>query len=184
VIGQAAGPGHYPTVQSSITGNVAVVGAAAHDAAVSGNPVRIAARALTANYTAVASGDTADLITTLYGALIQKPYAIPESDWTYAAAAGGIVNTTDVAVKAAAAAGIRNYVTSVSLSNNSATATEVVIKDGASTVLWRGHLAGNAPMQHIEFPTPLRGTAATAVNVACITTGAAVYCNIQGYIAP
>lgn len=184
------GPGHNSgamavpvAVASGVPSSTA--GAAAHDAAVSGNPVRIGGRALTANYAAVATGDTADIIVTTTGVQIVKPYALHESDWTYAAASGGIINTTDVAVKAAAApAGIRNYVTSVSLSNNSATATEFVIKDGASTVLWRGHLPGNAPAQQINFPTPLRGTAATAVNVACITTGAAVYCNIQGYIAP
>ena len=36
----------------------------------------------------------------------------------------------------------------------------------------------------ITFPTPLRGTAATAVNFACLTTGAQVYVNAQGYAAP
>jgi hypothetical protein len=169
----------------NITGNPNIVGNVAHDAAIAGNPVRIAGRALTANYAAVATGDVADLITTLYGALIQKPYAIPESDWSYAAAAGGIINTTDVPVRAAGAAGIRNYVTSATFSNASATvATEVVIKDGASTVLWRGFLPANAANVAVTFPNPLRGTAATAVNVACITTGAAVYANLQGYIAP
>ena len=173
-----------PTTQPVSGTGLGVVGAAAHDAAISGNPVRLAGRALTANYTAVASGDVADLITTLVGALVQKPYAIPESDWQYAAATGGIINTTDVAVKAAAAAGIRNYVTHINLSNNSATATEFVIKDGASTVLWRCQLPANAPNVDIAFPTPLRGSAATAVNVACITTAAAVFCNVQGYIAP
>ena len=30
----------------------------------------------------------------------------------------------------------------------------------------------------------LRGTAATAVNFACLTTGAQVYVNAQGYAAP
>ncbi len=170
-------------VSGSVTAT-GVAGAAAHDAAVSGNPVRLAGRALTANYTAVATGDTADLVTTLVGALIQKPYAIPEADWQYAAASGGIINTTDVAVKAAAAAGIRNYVTAIQLRNTNATATEFVIKDGA-TVIWRTQLpASMADAQMVEFPTPLRGTAATAVNVACITTGAAVYANLQGYIAP
>lgn len=162
----------------------AIVGQAAHDAVIAGNPVRLAGRALTANYTAVATGDVADLVTTLVGALIQKPYAIPESDWSYAAATGGIINTTDVPVRAAGAAGIRNYVTAASFSNNSATATEVVIKDGATTVLWRGMLPANAPNFPVAFPTPLRGTPATAVNVACITTGAAVYANVQGYIGP
>ena len=63
-------------------------------------------------------------------------------------------------------------------------ATEVVIKDGA-TVIWRQPLAAAMPAPvEIIFPTPLRGTAATAVNFACLTTGAQVYVNAQGYAAP
>ena len=87
--------------------------------------------------------------------------------------------------KDAAAAGIRNYVTSIDVRNAHATvATEVVIKDGA-TVIWRQLLpAAMATPVEITFPTPLRGTAATAMNVACITTGAQVYVNAQGFAAP
>jgi hypothetical protein len=117
-----------------------------------------------------------------------KPFGLPENDWQFAGATGGIVNTSDVAVKAAGAAGIRNFVTGISVQNASATvATEVVVKDGASTVLWRGYVGTSAVLNSavsVTFPTPLRGTAATAVNVACITTGAQVYVNAQGYTAP
>jgi hypothetical protein len=90
-----------------------------------------------------------------------------------------------VVLRAAAAAGIRNYVTSIDVRNAHATvATEVVIKDGA-TVIWRQLLpAAMAAPVEITFPTPLRGTAATAMNVACITTGAQVYANAQGFAAP
>jgi len=162
----------------------AVSGVAAHDAVISGNPHRIAGRALTSSYTAVASGDTADFISTTDGRQVIKQGAISENDWFYAAASGGITNTTDVAAKAAAAAGIRNYITGVQLRNSSATATEFVIKDGA-TVIWRTHLpASMAGSQDVQFCQPLRGTAATAVNIACITTGTATYANLQGYIAP
>lgn len=159
------------------------VGQAAHDAAVAGNPVRTAGRALTANYTAVATGDTADFITTLNGAQITKAFSIPDLDWQYAAAAGGIVNTTDVVARTAGAAGIRNYVTGVQVRNTNAVATEFVIKDGA-TVIWRTQLpASMTASQDVVFATPLRGTAAAALNIACITTGAAVYANLQGYQA-
>jgi hypothetical protein len=113
-----------------------------------------------------------------------RPWQIPELEWSYASAAGGIINTTDVALAAAAGAGLRRYITSMTLSNNSATATEVVLKDGAATVIWRGHLPANAPNVQITFENPLRTTAATALNFACITTAAAVYVNAQGYTAP
>lgn len=157
-------------------------GQSAHDAVISGAPVRIAGRAQQASYAAVAAGDTADLMTTVQGVLAVRPYTIPELEWSYASAAGGVVNTTDVVLAAAAGAGLRRYIVSMGLSNNSATATEVVLKDGA-TVIWRGHLPANAPNLHIDFGTPLRTTANTALNFACITTAAAVYVNAQGYTA-
>ena len=158
-------------------------GQSAHDAAITGNPVRLAGRALTAAYTAVATGDTADLITTTQGVVITRPYQIPELEWSYAAASGGITNTTDVALAAAAGAGLRRYVTSIGLSNASAVATEVVLKDG-STVIWRGYVAANAPLVHIDFSNPLKTSANAALNVACITTASAIYINAQGYTAP
>lgn len=174
----------YAPPRAAYVGINQVVGAAAHDAAITGNPVRTAGRALTANYTAVASGDTADITTTLVGAQIIKPFSIPEADWQYAAASGGIINTTDVVARAAGAAGIRNYVTGLQLRNVSAVSTEVVIKDGA-TVIWRDFMpANNATPREVVFQTPLKGTAATALNIACVTTGAAVFANLQGYQAP
>ena len=161
----------------------ALNGQSAHDAVVAGNPVRQAGRALTAAYTSVATGDTADLITTVQGVQIIRPYQIPELEWSYAAASGGITNTTDVALAAAAGAGLRRYVTSIGISNASAVATEVVLKDG-STVIWRGYVAANAPLTHIDFSNPLKTTANAALNVACITTASAIYINAQGYTAP
>lgn len=63
-------------------------------------------------------------------------------------------------------------------------ATEFVIKDGASTVLWRGHLPANGDQVSITLGPPLRGTANTAVNIACVATGAQVYANVRGFTAP
>jgi hypothetical protein len=158
-------------------------GQSAHDAAITGNPVRLAGRALSAAYTTVATGDTADLMTTLQGVLTVRPYTIPELEFSYASAAGGVVNTTDVVLAAAAGAGLRRYLKSMTLSNNSATATEVVVKD-ASTVIWRGHLPANAPNYCVNFDIPIKTSANAALNFACITTAAAVYVNAQGYTAP
>ena len=60
--------------------------------------------------------------------------------------------------------------------------TEVVIKDG-STVLWRGWCEQTGGGCSARFDPPLRGTAATAVNVANITTSAETYFNLQGFSA-
>ena len=114
------------------------------------------------------------------GGQIIKPFASGSKDWRYAAAAGGIVNTAAVAIKAAAGAGVRNALTAIQISNaHASAATEVTVSDGA-TVIWRNHLAAGTRMS-VDFPTPLLGTANTALNVACVTTGAAVYINAQGY---
>lgn len=168
-----------------VTGTVTVGGVAAHDAAISGNPIRLAGRALTADYTAVAAGDTADLITTLTGKLVTIPYANPNQSWSYAAASGGITNTTGVTAKAAAGAGVRNYITHVSVINGHATVdTDVQIRDGASgTVLWRGFAKAAGGGVSESFDPPLRGTANTLVEVANGTTGSATYFNMQGFTA-
>jgi hypothetical protein len=172
-----------PAVTISGVATAVVSGVAAHDVAVSGNPNRVAGRAVTANYTAVASGDTADVITTLVGAIVEKPYSIPEADWSYTGA-GPVINTTDVALGAAAGAGLRRYLTGLQLKNTNAVATEVVLKDGA-TVIWRGFVGANMlNVDSIQFASPLKTTANTALNFACITTGASCYVTAQGYIAP
>lgn len=169
-------------ISGSVTAT-GVAGAGAHSAAASGNPVQTGGVVATAVSTAEVAGDLCRVTMTTGGQQLVKLGGLPETDWQYAAASGGIVNTTDVAAKAAGAAGVRNYVTGCSLSNNSATATEFVIKDGA-TVIWRVHCPANMPNTPFTFPTPLRGTAASIINIACITTAAAVYANLQGYQAP
>lgn len=163
-----------------------VQGTNAAGAAAAGSPVRVAMIGRTAN-NSVTNGQTTEMTATLTGAQIVKPFSIPELDWSYAAAAGGITNTTDVAAKTAAGAGLKNYVTSMSVQNASATtATEVVVKDGA-TIIWRGYLgtssATNSKLSCI-FSDPLRSSNNAAINVACVTTGAQVYVNMQGYVAP
>lgn len=85
---------------------------------------------------------------------------------------------------AAAGAGLRWFVTALQLKNAGTVATEVVLKDG-STAIWRGHLGASMTLSEShQFADPLRTRANTALNLACITTGAQVYVNAQGFIAP
>ena len=161
-------------------------GQTAHSSPSTGSPLRIGGRVNTAVDTTLVAGDASDLFMTTSGALVQKPFSVPELDWSFASAAGGITNTTDVALKAAGAAGVRNYITGMSIQNASATiSTEVVLKDGA-TIIGRWFVGTQALLNSavgITFPSPLKTTAATALNIACITTGSAVYVNAQGYQA-
>ena len=118
-----------------------------------------------------------------------KPFKTDGRDWRYAPAAAGIANTTTaVTIKAAAGAGLKNYITAIQVSSEAlGTATVLAIRDGAAgTVLWRmtipttGLPAGGIA---ITFPTPLVGTANTLLEVVTLTasTTGAVYFNAQGY---
>jgi hypothetical protein len=185
----ASATGDYVPLTSDATGGLYVnaQGPVAHDAAIAGNPVRIAGRALTADYTAVAAGDTADIITTLTGKVVNYPFANPNQSWNYAAASGGLVNTTGVTARAAAGAGIRNYITCIDVVNSHPTVgTEILIRDGAAgTVLHRGFAAAAGGGYTRAFNTPLRGTANTLVEIAEVTTTATtgVYVNLSGFSA-
>jgi hypothetical protein len=122
--------------------------------------------------------------------LLVYPNASPADSWSYAAAASGIVNsTTAVTIKTAAAAGIRNYLKSLDIATDTlGAATELAIRDGAAgTVLWRGKLGTAAlPQNSILFDPPLRGTAATLMEVVTLTASVtgAVYINAHGFTGP
>lgn len=109
--------------------------------------------------------------------------------WNYAAASGGIVNTTTaVTIKAAAGASVRNYLKTLTISHDAlGAATEIAIRDGAAgTVLWRGRLqtaaTDSAAGSVIQFDPPLKGTANTLMEIVTLTavTGG-VYVNATGF---
>ena len=122
------------------------------------------------------------------GSLLVRANATAANTWSYAAASGGILNTTTaVTMKAAAGAGVRNYITGISIMGEAlGTATEVAIRDGAAgTVLWRIKIpTGGLPATHIAFDTPLRGSANTLLEVVTLTASVtgAVYVNAQGFV--
>ena len=167
-----------------LAGVSTVGGALSEGTAATTSPVLVGLEARTSSKTSVANASAVRPIATVDGRLVTRLNSIPENEWQYAAASGGITNTSDNVLTAAAGAGIKNYLTGLSVANANATASEIVIKDGASTVIWRMYLAANAPIQSIKFVTPLQSSANTALNVACITTGTQTYINAQGYKAP
>lgn len=113
---------------------------------------------------------------------VMQPHALTASRWQFAGVTGGITDTSDVAIAAAAGASLRNYLTAIQFANTGI-ASEIVVKDGA-TVIWRGYaLATTGDQQSVTFPVPLKGTANTALNVAMITTASATRVSAQGYTA-
>ncbi|NTW04529.1 MAG: hypothetical protein HGA27_00240 [Peptococcaceae bacterium] len=164
------------------TAAIPIQGQNNHDSVIASAPVRVAGRAVTADYTSVATGDTADIITTVKGIQIVQLNSIPENMQSVTPAV--ITGTTDTQLFAAAGTGIRNYLTDLQLHNTNAVATEVQIKDG-STVIWKGYLPASMPSPQIyNFQTALKGSANAIMYVACVTNAANVYVNAQGYKHP
>lgn len=179
-----------PRMSIIIGGTVTTTGGSSEGGAVSTGLVPTVYEGRTTNKTAVTTGQYVRPIATSIGVAIQKPYQIPELDWYYVAAAGGITNTTTaVQFVAAAGAGIRNYCTGIQISNSTLGAGgEIAIRDGAAgTVIWRGIAAtAAADPVSITFPTPIKGTANTLMEFVTLTASVtgALYVNAQGYQAP
>lgn len=108
----------------------------------------------------------------------------PTNEWQAASGLSAFTSTASTTLKAAAGTGIRNYVTGIQIVNTSTTATTVTILDGA-VVIWAMSLPATSttlPAIPItfEFRTPLKGTAATAMNIQ--QSGAAnLWYNVQGF---
>ncbi len=146
-----------------------------------GNPVRVAARALTAAYASVATAMW--LISwQRFRSASHTTLANPELEWR--SLAQPVVNhNTDIVL----ASGCRSWPSSIRLLD--AVIQQLCGRNGNRSQRWSHyHLA------RICQPTllcrrsflriPLRTTANAALNFACITTAAAVYINAQGYTAP
>jgi hypothetical protein len=186
--------GTLPAVTAVTTLTTLTGSAIAEDAATTANPLVVGGvvRTAAAPLATPVAGDAIRATFTTDGRLVTSPFQYPEATWSYAAAASGIVNTTTaVTIKATAAAGLRNYVSSIDLMAEALTnATEVAIRDGAGgTVIWRTKIgtAGLLNGRPIRFDPPLRpATAASLLEVVTLTASGAgaVYFNASGFVAP
>ena len=159
------------------------VGNVAHDAADSGAPIKTGGRARTTEITAVATDDRVDSIHDKVGKQIVLPYAIPES-FVSGAITTAMTGTTSTSLVAAPGAGLRNYITTIIVSNSHATVgTDVIIQDGSGgTTLMTIPAAAVYGGAVITLPTPLRQpTTATAIFCANVTTGASTKVSAVGY---
>lgn len=160
-----------------------VAGDIAHDAADSGNPAKIGGKAVSAEPTAVTANDRVNAIFDLVGKQIVIPYANPEN-FVSGAITSAMTGTTSTSLIAAPAAGLRNYITQITVSNSHATVgTDVIIQDGSGgTTLYTIPAAAVYGGAVVTFPTPLRQpTTATAIYCANVTTGASTKVSASGY---
>lgn len=155
----------------------------AHDSADSGNPIKVGAKAISAEITAVTANDRSNLHTDLAGKLLVLPYANPEN-FVSGAITSAMTGTTSTSLIAAPAAGLRNYITQITVSCAHATqGTDVIIQDGSGgTTLYTIPAAALYGGAVITFPTPLRQpTTATAIFCANVTTGSSTKVSASGY---
>ena len=180
------------TVNGGLAGSLAIGGTAANNAAITQNPDLIGAEVITEGTqpTAATTGNQRRLLASTEGSLYVTPYSANRFSCFVQAV------TVTTLCQAIPAAGLRNYITSVSISNQAATVqgVDIVFGTGANCVTgitalthkWQfGTLAlTTSPMSVSQtFPTPLRPTAATGV---CLrpTAATAFGATITGYIAP
>lgn len=126
-------------------------------------------------------------VTVTAGALsVTAAGGISSANYVSGAIATAMTGTTSTSLIAAPAAGLRNYITQITVSNSHATVgTDVIIQDGSGgTTLYVIPAAAAYGGAAISFPTPLRQpTTATTLYCANVTTGASIKVSASGYKA-
>jgi len=166
-------------VTAGVAGMLAVGGNIAEDTAATSNPLicgGVARTSLPAS--TVIAGDAIRQTFSVSGQLVTKLNAPADLDFYVNAT---VTTNTQTALRAAQASPIRQNVTSLTFQNTNATATTLTIQDGSTTLITFSVPASMTLPVQLDFPTPLRGTAATALNYTAGTTGANVLLNVTGF---
>lgn len=162
--------------EATMTGSLA--GDVANDAADSGNPLKIGGKAFSSNPAAVAGNDRVNAQFDLQGRQVVA-FSIPEA--LVRGVSAQITGTSDTVVIAAQGAGVRIYLTHfVVFNTDSSVGTQVNIKDGATTI-YSVYAPAQGGQVSVTLAAPLRLTANTALNAACVTTSAEVIVSASGF---
>lgn len=176
--------GQQASLQFDAAGNALIAGGYAQGSTTAGqNLSPVGGRTLSATPTDT-TAKTNEPVLSLNGATVVAPYALADSlvQGTTAAMTG----TTSTSLVASPGGSLRNYITNITCVNSHATVgTFVTVQDGSGgTALYTLAAAAVFGGSTITFPAPLRQpTAATALFVADVTTGANVICSASGFKA-
>jgi hypothetical protein len=146
---------------------VTAAGDIAHDAADSGNPVKIGAKAISATPTAVVANDRTDLYADLYGQLRVNTTQI--NMWT---AYHDFTDTTAAHEVKAADGALSHYVTDIIVTNDATLAMTMYIctdTAGGATQLTGTFKVPASGGFVLNLRTPIKGTAAK--NIGVVSTG-------------
>lgn len=175
--------GATTVVTGGVAGTLAVGGNVATNVAIGTNPINNGAQAVSSENSAVTTGRMVQLVSDLVGKQIVLPYANPEN-FVSGVISTAMTSTTSTSLVAAPAAGLRNYITQITVSNSHATVgTDIIIQDGSGgTTLYVIPSAPAFGGASITFPVPLRQpTTATAIYCANVTTGSNTKVSASGY---
>lgn len=118
-------------------------------------------------------------ITSVSGTVVNQPF--PTSSLV-SGVTSVITGTTSVQVLAPAAAGQRNYISNVLVTNAAAVGTTVQLYDGGN-VIYVGYAAASGGGFSLSFPTPLRQSSIAGNLSALSSIQASVYVSASGYTA-
>jgi len=175
--------GGTTVVNGGTAGIQSVGGSTATNVALTENPLNLGAQAVSSENSAVTTARKVQLVADLVGKLIVLPYANPEN-FVSGAITSAMTSTTSTSLISAPAAGLRNYITQITVSNSHATVgTDIIIQDGSGgTTLYTIPAAPAYGGATVTFPTPLRQpTTATAIYCANVTTGSNTKVSATGY---
>lgn len=178
--------GATTVVNGGTAGSLSVGGMVANNGTINSavNPILIGGQAVSSENAANTTAKLSQFVTDLVGKLIVLPYANPEN-MVSGAITTAMTGTTSTSLIAAPAAGLRNYITTIIVSNAHATVgTDIIIQDGSGgTTLMTIPAAAVYGGAVINLPVPLRQpTTATAIYCANVTTGASTKVSAVGYI--
>ena len=175
---------HAVTNAGTFAVQAASAGDVANDGVDSGNPIKVGGVATVTEQTAIsASGDRVNASFTSTGKQIVAPFSTPEY-FVSGAITTAMTATTSTSLVAAPGAGLRNYITTIIVSNAHATVgTDVIIQDGSGgTTLLTIPAAAVYGGAVINLPIPLRQpTTNTAIYCANVTTGASTKVSAVGF---
>ena len=139
-------------------------------------PVGFQAR--TTDITATTSTYNTIAVTDKVGKQVQLPYAIPELFVKGSASATG---TSSTSLIAAGAAGIKNYITSISIANTGTSTSLITLQDGSGGATLLTTIAPAGGGSNITLPVPIATSAATALYFAAGTASTTIYLTAVGY---
>ena len=173
------------TVDNAGTFAVQGAGDIAHDAADSGNPVKVGAKATNSveGRTQVAANDRTDVLADLNGVLITRPHTTLEEILSARVSIATGTSTDFTSVFTAGGSGVHNYITTITIYNSSATDGFVDFRNAAA-----GGVVFTAPAPAtggsvINFPVPLKFADNTVVAYHVSGALTTVYISVIGFQA-